>query len=238
MPTDPRWLSSFLITGLTVTACGAHATGGDGAPTLHETPVERLGTAPPGTGLQIGDHAPEVTLVAVTGEAYRISEAYAARPVFVVFYRGGWCPFCNLQLHELAQAKTELDRRGVGVVAISVDLPGEEARTEARQGVPFPILSDPKLVAHRAFNVVHVADAAQVKRLAGLGIDLDAYAGESHHSFAIPSIFLVDRSGVIRFVHVDEDYETRPSARQLMQIAERVLAAPAATPVTERRGSP
>jgi peroxiredoxin len=111
-------------------------------------------------------------------------------------------------------------------VAISVDMPGEQARTQARRGTPFAMLSDPKLVAHRAFNVVHVADAAQQKRLAALGIDLEAHTGESHHSFAIPSVFLVDRLGVVRFAHIDDDYETRPSARQLLQIADRILVEP------------
>lgn len=67
--------------------------------------------------------------------------------------------------------------------------------------------------------MVHIADAAQVERLSGYGIDLETYAGESHHSFAIPSMV----SPVIRFAHVDSDYETRPSARQLLQVAERVL---------------
>jgi peroxiredoxin len=221
------WLPPLLVTSLAITACSGPPR--EAAPLLHETLADRLGTAPPGTGLGIGDRAPDATLVAITGEPYRLSDAYAAHPVFVVFYRGGWCPYCNLQLHQLTQALPELDRRGVGLVAISVDLPNEEAQTQARQGVAFPILSDPKLVAHRAFNVIHVADDAQQKRLARLGIDLTTYAGETHHSFAIPSIFLVDRAGVIRFVHVDDDYETRPSPHQLLQIADRLLATPPAS---------
>jgi peroxiredoxin len=222
------WLGSLLAAGLAITACGEPRR--DGAPVLHETPTDRLGTAPAGTGLRVGDRAPDAALAAITGETVHLSQAYAAHPVFVVFYRGGWCPYCNLQLHELTEAKPEFDRRGVGLVAISVDRPGEEARTQVRQGVAFAILSDPKLTAHRAFNVVHVADAAQQDRLAALGIDLETYAGEAHHSFAIPSIFLVDRAGVIRFAHVDADYETRPSARQLLQIADHALANPSHTP--------
>jgi peroxiredoxin len=194
----------------------------DDPPRLRSTPEARLGTAPHGFGLQVGEHAPDAELADLTGATLRLSRLYAAGPTFVVFYRGGWCPFCNLQLHELAAAKPEFDRRKIAIVAISVDLPSEQAKSQARDGAPFAMLSDPALIAHRGFRVIHVADAAQQARLARLGIELEAYSGTDHHSFAIPSVFLVDRSATIRFAHVDEDYETRPSAQQLLEIADRV----------------
>ncbi len=129
-----------------------------------------------------------------------------------------------MQLHDLAAAKPELDKRGIRVVAISVDKPSEEAKTQAKDGVPFPMLSDSKLTAHKAFKVVHAASEEEQKKMAGFGIDLAAYSGEAHKSFAIPSVFLVDKSGVIRFAHVDEDYKTRPSPRQLIEVADKVAA--------------
>ena len=132
----------------------------------------------------------------------------------MIFYRGSWCPFCNLQLHDYAVTKPEFDKRGVQIVAISVDQPSEEAKTQAKQGVPFPMLSDSKLAAHRAYQVVHVPGDAERKALASYHIDLAAYSGESHGDFAVPAIFLVDRDTAVRFVHVDEDYKTRPSAKQ------------------------
>lgn len=217
-------LGPLLLAGVAAVLAGGCRD--DDAKVLHETPADRLGSAPPGTGLRAGERAPDSDLVAVTGERFRLSSAWATRPAFLVFYRGGWCPFCNLQLHQLAEALPEFERRGVGIVAISVDLPGAEARTQAKQGVPFPMLSDPRLVAHRAFNVIHVADDAQVQRLASMAIELEAYAGQTHHSFAISSIFLVDTAGVIRFAHVDDDYETRPSPRQLLEIADRAFPGP------------
>jgi peroxiredoxin len=189
---------------------------------LLSTADDKLGTAPVGSGLRAGDRAPDAALSDITGTTRQLSEFYRDGPVFVIFYRGGWCPYCNLQLHELAKAQPEFDRRKVTLVAISVDRLGEEAKTQAREGVPFPMLSDPELIAHRAFNVIHVAGEAQQQRLAKLGIELNAYSGASHHSFAIPSIFLVDRTGTIQFAHVDEDYETRPNARQLLMIYDAV----------------
>jgi peroxiredoxin len=191
--------------------------------TLGVTPAERLGTAPPGLGIQVGARAPDAALKGISGKVQKLSDLYATGPVFIVFYRGGWCPFCNLQLHELTQAKPEFDRRGVSLIAISVDQPSEEAKTQAKHGIPFPMLSDSQLVAHRAFNVVHVPSDAERHALAGYGVDLAAYSGENHGRFAVPSIFLVDRSGIVRFAHVDQYYKTRPSAQQMLAVVDSTL---------------
>ena len=191
--------------------------------TLTETPAEKLGTAPASLGLKMGTKAPDATLPDVTGKTQRLAKLYGEGPTFVVFYRGGWCPFCNLQLHDLMTAKPDFDKRGLRIVAISVDLPNESAKTQAKQGVLFPMLSDGNLAAHKAFHIVHVPSDTEAKALVGYGVDLEKYSGQSHHSFAVPSIFLVDKTGVVRWVHVDEDYKTRPSPKQMLEVAERAL---------------
>lgn len=191
---------------------------------LAATPDDKLGSVPPGLGLKVGSKAPDATLLDVSGKAQRLATLYAQGPTFVVFYRGGWCPFCNLQLHALTNAKPDFDQKGLKLIAISVDQPGEEAKTQAQDGVPFPMLSDSKLVAHKAFNVVHVPADAEAQALAGHGIDLEKYSGEPHHSFAVPSIFLIDRTGKIRWEHIDNDFKTRPTPAQMLDAADRVLA--------------
>jgi peroxiredoxin len=192
-------------------------------PRLQVTPPERLGTAPSGLGLAVGEVAPSTVLEEVGGAQRSLGSLYAKGPTLLVFYRGGWCPFCNLQLHELTQLAPALEKRGVQVVAISVDLPSVEAKTRAQHGVPFVLLSDPKLRAHAAFHVVHVAAEAERQALAGFGIELAKFSGETHHSFAVPSIFLVDKHGIIRFAHVDEDFKTRPSGKQLLDVVARLI---------------
>ena len=174
--------------------------------------------------LKAGAMLPAVTLTDQLGHQVDIAALAADQPLVITFYRGGWCPFCNLQLHELAASKADFDKRGVRLVAISVDKPSEEAKTQAKDGVAFPMLSDSKLVAHKAFKVVHVTGEEEQKKMAGFGVDLGAYSGEKHGNFAVPAIFMVDKTGVIRFAHVDEDYKTRPSAKQLLVIADKLAA--------------
>jgi peroxiredoxin len=190
--------------------------------TLGVTPDDKLGTAPAGLGLKVGDKAPNVTLDDAAGGKKSIADLASAGPLYVVFYRGGWCPFCNLQMRELAKAKEGFASRGVNVVAISVDTPTEEAKVQARNEATFPFLSDPDLVAHKAFNVVHVASPDEQKALAGYGINLSSFSGKDHHSFAASAVFLLDRKGVVRFAHVNEDYRTRPSTAQLLAVVDRM----------------
>lgn len=192
-------------------------------PPLQETPADRLGSAPSGLGLEVGTTAPDATLTDLTGKPQRLGALYASGPVFVVFYRGGWCPFCNLQLHRLAQATPKFTEKGIKLVAISVDVPGEEAKTQAKQGVPFPMLSDSDLTVHKAFHVVHVSPDAEAKALASYGIELEKYSGQPHHSYAVPAIFLIDRSGKIRWRHIEEDYKVRPTPAQMLEVAEHTL---------------
>jgi len=181
------------------------------APKLIETPGAKLGTAPSGFGLDVGTQAPDVSLPDISGRTQHLGELYAQGR--------------TLQLHDFSVAKPQFDARGVAIVAISVDKPSEQARTQAKQGVPFPMLSDPKLVAHQAYRVVHVPGDEERRALDEYHLDLAAYSGESHGNFAVPAIFLVDRGGTIRFVHIDEDYTTRPSARQMLEVVDRIPTA-------------
>lgn len=204
------------------TAAPSHPTKAS-EPVLTQPASEKLGTVPSGFGLEVGDKAPDAVLPDVTGATHSLSDLYAQRPTVLIFYRGGWCPFCNLQIHEYSAAKPQFDARGVGIVAISVDKPSEEAKTQAKHGALFPMLSDSKLVAHRAYRVVHTTTFEERQAFAAHGLDLTAYSGESHGSYAVPATLVIDRSGAVRFVHVDADYKTRPSAKQMLEVVDKVL---------------
>lgn len=181
-------------------------------------PADRLGTLPDGVGVAVGERAPEVSAVdAFETTEVALADLWSAGDVLVVFYRGGWCPFCNHQLHTLTEAYEEFQRRGVTLVAISVDEPESGARTRASWEIPFPVLSDPDLVAHRAFRVLEPLDDAMVERLLGHGMDVEASSGRTHHTIAVPALFLVDQEGVVRWSHADRDYRTRPSPQQIIE---------------------
>jgi peroxiredoxin len=177
---------------------------------------QQLGTLPEGVGIVVGQRAPDALLRDANNHAVQLRDLVATGPILLVFYRGGWCPYCNFQIHEMTVTFPELERRGVTPVAVSVDRVEESARTQATYTIPFPVLSDPDLAAHRAFRVVHHADEAEVERLRGFGLDIERASGRDHHDFAIPSIFVIDRDGIVRWAHADPDYRVRPTTAQIL----------------------
>jgi peroxiredoxin len=181
------------------------------------TPSPRLGTLPDGIGIAVGATASDFKATDIDGRSVQLSQLRQRGPLLLAFYRGGWCPYCSFEIHGLTKAYPEFQRRGVTPVAISVDRPEESNKTKAAYVIPFPVLSDSDLAAHRAFRVVHEATPAEAERLRQLGIDLARASGRVHHSFAVPAFFLVDRSGVVRWAHADEDYKVRPSTEQLLR---------------------
>ena len=178
--------------------------------------ADALGTREDGLGLPVGASIPSFEIQDFRGEPFS-STAINDAETLVVFYRGGWCPFCNFQIRELSQSHDKFKALGVSLVAISVDQPDAAAVTRNAYEVPFSVLSDPDLKAHEAFNVVLQVGVAGVAGLAIYGHDIEKWSGKDHHKMAVPAVFLV-RDGKVAWAHVARDYKTRPSAEQLLTI--------------------
>ena len=186
---------------------------------LAETADEALGTREDGLGLAVGAAVPPFEIQDFRGETFSSTRINHA-DTLVVFYRGGWCPYCNFQIRELSQSYDGFKALGVSLVAISVDRPDAAAVTRKAYEVPFPVLSDPDLKAHEAFNVVLQLDAAGVARLAKYGHEIEKWSGKAHHKMAVPAVFLV-RDGKVAWAHVARDYKTRPGVEQLLTAVKR-----------------
>ena len=184
--------------------------------------ASKVGVLPQGVGLAVGESAPDVQLLDSEGHHLKLGLLTAAGNTLLVFYRGGWCPYCNFQIHELVQAIPEFKKRGVMPVAVSVDKIQESAKTKAAHAIPFPVLTDPDLKLHSAFGVGFEIDEATVARLKKMGLDLEAASGRKHHTIAVPSMFLIDTSGTIRWAHAELDYKTRPTTAQVLAAIDEV----------------
>jgi peroxiredoxin len=115
--------------------------------------------------------------------------------------------------------ESELSALGFPVIAISPDRPAEMQKSLEAKGLGYALYSDSSLEAARAFGIVFQLDDEQVAEYAGYGIDLEAASGQAHHQLPVPSVFLVEAGGTIRWIHSDPDYSVRPDNETLLQAA-------------------
>jgi peroxiredoxin len=202
-------------------AAGAGA-GADGALGERREVPQRAEDVRP---LESGAEAPTATLRRVDGEAVEMAELYRQKPTMLVFYRGGWCPYCSVQLGHLAEAEGELVEMGYQVLAISPDRPEalRESVEEGEADLRYELLSDSGMELAQAFGVAFRVDDQTIEQYRGFGIDLEQASGRDHHLLPVPAVYLIDTDGVIRFAHWDADYKKRPEPAELTAAARRGL---------------
>ena len=108
--------------------------------------------------LTVGDTAPDFALDDAAGNTVRLTELLDAGPVVIAFYRGAWCPYCNLELKALQEMLPEFRAAGATLVAISPQTPDESLSTEEKHNLEFPVLSDGELTAINGFGLLHPVD--------------------------------------------------------------------------------
>jgi peroxiredoxin len=166
-----------------------------------------------------GDRAPTATLLRPDGDAVEMADLYREKPTMLIFYRGGWCPYCSVHLGQIAEAEGELVELGYQVLAISPDRP-EALRESAEEGdFKYELLSDSRMELAKAFGVAFRVDDETVEQYRGFGIDLAAASGHDHQLLPVPAVYIIDTEGVIRFAHWDADYKERLEPEELITAA-------------------
>ena len=169
--------------------------------------------------LQVGDHAPDFIATRADGTSYAFSAGHLKQPYVLIFYRGGWCPFCNAQLADLHTVEPELRAGGFEVLFLSTDRPDLLYSSLKDQKVSYTLLSDPGLRAAQAFHIAFHLDDEHYAEQLERGVDLEKTTGTKAHALPVPSVFIIDASGVIRFVYSNPDFRIRLRAQELWKAA-------------------
>lgn len=173
--------------------------------------------------LMIGAAVPDAPLRALDGKPTTLRKAFAGKPVVLVFYRGGWCPYCSTHLRELKDIQKDLDALGYRTVALSPDTPEELRKTLDKHALPYALLSDSKMDAARAMGLAFRVDDKTIKKYQEYGIDLERSSGEKHHWLPVPGLFLIDKDGAVAFVYANPDYKVRLKGAVLLSAAKAAL---------------
>jgi peroxiredoxin len=173
--------------------------------------------------LKQGQRAPDAMLARPDGELVRLAAAYSSRPSILIFYRGGWCPYCNTHLGQIAQAESELVGLGYQVLAISPDRPEALRESLDRGGYTYQLLSDSEMTLAQAFGLAFRVDDQTIEKYRSFGIDLEQASGRNHHLLPVPAVYIIDTQGIIRCAHWDADYTKRLEPAKLIAAARRIV---------------
>lgn len=162
-----------------------------------------------GTALRSGRVAPPFALPCATGPNVSLADRLALGAVIVTFYRGGWCPYCNIALRALQARLPEIKSLGCSLIAISPEVPDQSLSTTEKLALEFDVLSDADNSVARLYGLVYrVSDAAR-ERLQALGRDLATHNGSDRWELPITATYVINQKGFIVFDHVDSDYRDR-----------------------------
>ncbi len=161
------------------------------------------------SALQMGDQAPDLTLPDALNRPVRLSTLWTQGPLVLIFYRGGWCPYCNLELRAWQQQLTELSRLGAQLVAVSPQTPDNSLSTAEKNGLAFAVLSDSALQAATDFGVAFELPPELIALYGQMGNDLPVLHGQGRWMLPVPATYVIDRNGRIAYAHVDADYRER-----------------------------
>jgi peroxiredoxin len=169
--------------------------------------------------LREGDSAPDFELPDARGGVVRLSDLLAAGPVILSFYRGQWCPFCNLELRALQRALDEVTTAGATLVAVSPNTPETSLSTVERLGLRFPVLSDHDNLVARSYNLVYEMTPENIEMYLQQGRNVAAMNGTDKWELPIPATYVIDRNRTIRFAFVDLNHRRRAEPSEVAAIA-------------------
>ena len=155
--------------------------------------------------LHQGDRAPAFTLPDPIGRPVNLSHILAMGPAVITFYRGAWCPYCNLTLRAYQKVLPDIRRLGATLLAISPERPDREQAVLLKNFLQYTVLSDLGNGVARQFGLVYQLTGPVRELFLGHGIDLAAINGDDSWELPLPGTFVVDRNGIVRLASVDVD---------------------------------
>ena len=172
--------------------------------------VDEIAASGTAQGLMVGDRAPDFALPNHLGQRVELSQRLKAGPVVLAFYRGEWCPYCNVSIRALQAAVPRFGAHAASVIAINPQSPDHSLSMVEKNALEFDVLSDADQAVIRRYGL-HYAIPADLKGLylSEFQNDLARRTADGSWNLPIPATFVIDQAGIIQARHVSADYRTR-----------------------------
>jgi peroxiredoxin len=193
--------------------------------TMHRATDELVASGAAARALKIGDIAPAFTLKDPDGHEVSSAELLTRGPLIVTFYRGVWCPYCNMDLQALQERLPDFERLGAQLVSISPQTAANSRRSQRDNKLGFPIVSDPGNEVAASFGLrFRLQDYLAELYRDVFKNDLAVANGEPSWTLPMPARYVIAQDGRVAYAEVNADYTQRPDPEELLPVLRRLAA--------------
>jgi len=165
----------------------------------------------------VGDKAPNFRLLNTANEPVNLYDVLQTKKVVLTFYKGTWCPYCNLMLNHYQTALPEIQKAEGTILAISPQTPDESLNIKEKNKVEFQILSDNGNIVANEFTTIHKMPEKSLVAMTELGKDYDSHYCDESSEIPIPATFIIQKNGTISFAKTEGgDYRNRVESSEII----------------------
>jgi peroxiredoxin len=177
----------------------------------------------PNPGIQVGKKVPDFTLINPFGKKVNLYNELKDGPVILVFYRGAWCPFCNLHLHVLQESLDKFQELGAKLITITPQKPDKSVTQFKAKGYSFEVLSDLDSNVMKSFNLYLQLPENLIAVYKSRGLDIESFNGIGRNVLPVPGTFVIDPSGIVQAMQADIDYKLRMEPSAIIEALKKMI---------------
>lgn len=172
--------------------------------------------------IKVGEKAPDFELVNIDGQIVRLFTVLENQPVVLMFYRGVWCPYCNMTVKAYQEILPEIERLGATLIAVSPQTPDNSLTMAQKHDLSFYVLSDLGNLAAREYGLVYQLPPELREIYLELHFDLTEYNGDETWELPLPGTFVIDQDGIVRYAFAHADYVKRAEPAEILAALEKL----------------
>ncbi|HZF69678.1 peroxiredoxin family protein [Sulfuricurvum sp.] len=170
---------------------------------------------------KVGDKAIEFSLKNINGERFDLNEAFKHSPVVLFWYRGGWCPYCNIQLSYYQRYHQAIKNAGGRLVGIAPEVQSMGRVTQQDHEIDFDLLSDTDNAVAKQYHLVYTVQP-KLLSLMDERFGLDDYYPVHKQELPLTVAFVIDQSGIIRYAYIDDDFRKRAEPTEIIDVLNKL----------------
>ncbi len=164
-----------------------------------------------------GQNFPNFSLLDYKNQKKTLDEFLGEGNIVITFYRGAWCPYCNVELQGYKEILPDIIKKGAKLIAVSPELPDNSSKLVEKLGLDYEVLSDVDNILAKELGIVFTASNELVDAYKTFGIDLTASQGNSKNELPVPAVYVLDSTGKILFCSAELDYRIRFEPRTILE---------------------